>query len=230
MTVGVAALVLLGAGALLFTNGQGGAPATGSTISAGTADSAAAVDPIDGGASRRPANLAVVEPLLHPPAVTWRLFSGVALPFSSTDGPRLVDGPVSDGFARTQPGALIAAVQIGTRYLLTGGQGWRQVTARQVLAGVGRDVYVAARARVVLDDPPGSYGQLAGFRVLAFTPDVAVLQLVSRFASSGRLQLTTSTVKWVDGDWRLELQPDGGPSPTAQAVANLDGFVVWGGV
>jgi hypothetical protein len=26
------------------------------------------------------------------------------------------------------------------------------------------------------------------------------------------------------------LQPDGGSSPTAQAVPDLDGFVVWGGL
>ena len=50
---------------------------------------------------------------------------------------------------------------------------------------------------------------------------------VARPRASG--QVTTTTVKWVHGDWRLELQPDGGPSPTAQTVPDLDGFVVWGG-
>ena len=215
-TLGAGALVLLGAGAMItFTSdGGGGAPPGGSAASAGTVVSSVAVDPMGGGESALPANLLVVEPLLQPPAVTWRLFSGVALPFSPTDGPRLVDGPVYRGFEHSQTGALIAAAQLGTRYLLTPGLGWRQVTARQVLPGVGRDVYVAARAEVVLDDPPGSYGQLAGFRmVVAFTPDVAVLQLVSRFALTGRLQVTTSTLKWVrvTGGWccsPMAVQPD----------------------
>jgi hypothetical protein len=173
---------------------------------------------------------AATEPLLTAPTVSWQLFSGVALPFSPAAGPHRVQPPVYAGYQRSQAGALIAAVQLCTRYLLTGGQGWRDVVARQVAPGVGRDAYVVARARVQLDDPPGSYGQVAGFRVLAFTPDVAVLELVSRFPLTGRLQVTTTTLTWVDGDWQLVLQPDGGSSPTAQAVPDLDGFVVWGGL
>ena len=108
--------------------------------------------------------------------MTWQLFSGVALPYSSTAGPRSVDGPVYAGYERSQTGALIAAAQLGTRYLLTPGDGWREVAERQVLPGVGREVFLAARAEVDdLDVPPGTYGQLAGFRVVAFTPDVAVI-------------------------------------------------------
>jgi hypothetical protein len=169
-------------------------------------------------------------PLLTAPTVSWQLFSGVALPFSPVAGPHRVQPPVYAGYQRSQTGALIAGVQLGTRYLLTGGQAWRDVVARQVAPGVGRDAYVIARARVQLDDPPGSYGQVAGFRILAFSPDVAVLQLVSRFPLTGRLQVTTTTLTWVNGDWQLVLQPDGGSSPTAQAIPDLDGFVVWGGL
>lgn len=171
-----------------------------------------------------------MEPLLTAPTVSWQLFNGVALPYNTNAGPRRVQPPVYAGYQRSQTGALIAAVQLGTRYLLTDGQGWREVVAQQVAPGVGREAYVAARARVQLDDPPGSYGQVAGFRVLAFTPDVAVLSLVSRFPLTGRLQVTTTTLTWISGDWQLVLQPDGGSSPTAQAVPDLDGFVVWGGI
>jgi hypothetical protein len=91
-------------------------------------------------------------------------------------------------------------------------------------------VFVAARAAVnELTVPPGTYGQLAGFRVLAYTPDVAVFTLVSRFATTGMLQATVATVTWVGGDWRLQLQPDGGSSPTTQRLPSLDGYIVWGG-
>ena len=161
--------------------------------------------------------------------VTWQLLSGVALPYNDTAGPRVVDGPVYGGFERSQTGALLAAVQISTRYALTPGKGWREVVERQVLPGVGREVYTRLRTGVLLDDPPGTYGQFAGFRVVAFTPDVTVVQLVSRFALTGALQVSTATVKWARGDWRLELQPDGGVSPSLQLIEDLDGFVVWGG-
>lgn len=175
-----------------------------------------------------PAGGAGVPPLLTEPTLTWQLFEGVPLPFSATAGPKTVDGPVYAGYERSPVGALVAATQLGTRYLLTPGDGWREVVDRQVLPGLGRDTFVRNRAAVDGQDPPGTYGQPAGFRVVTFSPDVAVIQQATRFAMTGTLQVTTSTVKWVNGDWRLELQPDGGSSATAQAVADLDGFVVWG--
>jgi len=183
----------------------------------------------DAGPAEAAAQVDVVEPLLVAPQdVSWQLFMGVALPYSPAAGPTVFDGPVHAGVGRTQQGALLAAVQLGTRYLLTPGEGWREVLDRQVLPGAGRDAFAVNRAGVDPQAPPGTYGQIAGFRVVAFTPDVAVVQLVSRFPTSGVLQVTTTTVRWVGGDWRLQLQPDGGTSPTAQAVPSLDGFVVWG--
>jgi hypothetical protein len=172
---------------------------------------------------------AVVEPLLvAPEGARWQLFMGVALPYSPTFGPTVVDGPLYGGFERSQPGALLAAVQLGVRYLLTPDEGWREVLDRQVLPGAGRDAFARNRAGIDPQAPPGTYGQIAGFRIVTFTPEVAVVQLVSRFPTSGVLQVSTTTVRWVDDDWRLQLQPDGGTSPTAQAVPTLDGFVVWG--
>jgi hypothetical protein len=225
----VAAVILAGAGSVTLFGGSP-RPATASATAepAVPADEQSRAEPTP--TAEAAAAAAGREPLLSPPAVTWQLFSGVALPYSPTAGPRIVDGPVYAGYERSQTGALIAAAQLGTRYLLTPGEGWREIAARQVLPGVGREVFVAARAGVDdLDVPPGAYGQMAGFRVVAFTPDLAVIAFVSRFALTGHLQATTTTVKWVDGDWRLELQPDGGSSPTAQTVPDLDGFVVWGG-
>ncbi len=223
---GVAVLLLLGAGAVSLRSGSG-APATPPAPKTSGLPAIAQSYPAPGAAASP--DIGGSEPLLSAPQVSWQLFSGVALPYSPTAGPSNVDGPVYSGFERSQAGALIAAAQLGTRYLLTPGSGWREVVARQVLPSTGREAYIQARAHVQVNDPPGTYGQLAGFRIVTYTGEVAVIQEVSRFSYTGRLQVTTATVKWVGGDWRLELQPDGGHSPTAQAVPNLDGFVVWGG-
>lgn len=171
---------------------------------------------------------ATVEPLLAAPPVTWQLFAGVPLPYSATAGPSIVDGPVYAGFERSQVGALLAAAHLGTRYLLTPGSGWRDVVAQQVLPGPGRDAYVRIRATAEDADSSGGHGQPVGFRILAFTPDLAVVQEAVRFPLSGVLQVTSTTLRWVGGDWRLQLQPDGSTSPTAQQAPDLDGFVVWG--
>ena len=160
--------------------------------------------------------------------MTWALFQGVALPASQTAGPSRVAGPVYAGYARTPAGALVASEQIGVRHLITPGNGWRRVVEQQVVPGPGVDVFVAERARVTDFTPPGTFGQTAGFRFVTYSPDVAVIQFVSRFAD-GSLQVTTSTVRWVTGDWKLQLQQDGSESPTAQSVGSLAGFVPWGG-
>ena len=227
----VAVLLLLGAGSVALFGGGPATVAVRSLPAAPAGPTTPTAGPMSvAGPTGAAQPTAVTGPLLTGPPVSWQLFSGVALPTSPSYGPRTVDGPVYAGYQRSQAGALIAAAQIGTRYLLTPGQGWRDVARLQLLPGTGRAVFLTARAGVdELTVPPGTYGQLAGFRVVTFTPDVAVLQLISRFALTGRLQLTTTTLKWVGGDWRLELQPDGGSSPTAQQVPDLDGFVVWGG-
>ena len=229
VAAGVVAVVLLvGAGAVALSDGNGPTtPASGATVlvtAPPTASTPAAVD-----TNPAPAPATTAEgPLLVAPPLDWELFAGVPLPSSRTAGPTRVDGPVYSGYARSQTGALIAAAQLSTRYLLTPGGGWREVLERQVLPGTGREVFARLRATVDQDAAPGTYGHPAGFRFVAFTPDVAAIQLVSRFPTTGGLQVVVVTVKWTGGDWRLELQPDGSSSPTAQAVPDLDGFVVWG--
>ena len=228
IAAGVVAVVIgIGAGAVALSGAS--SPSAVPTPGPAAAVTTAPVPPA-AAVPLRPASAAKEEaPLLVAPKVQWQLFAGVPLPYSKTAGPLTVDGPLYSGYERSQTGAVLAAVQLGNRYLLTPGDGWREVLQRQVLPGTGRDVF--ARNRAAMDDtpdPPGTYGQTAGFRFVAFTPDVASIQLVTRFPTSGNLQIVTVTVKWVDGDWRLELQPDGGSSPTAQRISDLDGFVVWG--
>ena len=92
-------------------------------------------------------------------------------------------------------GAEVAAAQVANRVL------YAETLGQGLGAADGARGNPAARAEVDdLDVPPGTYGQFAGFRVVAFTPDVAVIAFVSRFALTGRLQTTTTTVKWADGD------------------------------
>ena len=38
------------------------------------------------------------------------------------------------------------------------------------------------------------------------------------------------TVQWLNGDWRLVLQPSGADSGPAQPVSSTVGYIAWGGV
>ena len=169
-----------------------------------------------------------------PPDVSWALFDGIALPTSSTAGPTRVLGAVHAGFAHNPEGALIADAQIAVRYLATPGTGWRDVLSEQVVPGPGVDAYSNARVASGLADveqvDTAGVGQIVGFRFITYTSSVAVIQIVVRFPSSGQYQVATNTVDWLDGDWKLQLLPDGSSASTVQTINNLAGFVPWSGV
>lgn len=164
-----------------------------------------------------------------PDDVTWQLFQGVALPVSSEHGPSTVDGAVHAGFSRTPTGALLAAAQIGARRLITPDPaGLRQVAEQQLVDGPGKQVHLGMLDGLVDNEAPLSgYAQYVGFRQHTWSPDLAVVALATR-SSSGHLQVSTDSLRWVDGDWRLDLPPDGLQRP--QLVADLAGYVPWSGV
>ncbi|GGP13082.1 hypothetical protein LDL08_32695 [Nonomuraea glycinis] len=212
-------------------------PPAASAASAGSAASAPADAPPSAppapGPDQCPATpraLTRALPARPPAGVTWTLFHGVAQPTSPEHGPHRRQADVDRCFAHTPTGALIAAWQIATRFVLA--DDWRRVVELQVMPGPGRDAYVAQRARIRAGAgrDAGGYGQLAAFGFASYTPQVATVQLVSRFAATGQLQVNTVTVVWSGDDWRLLLQPGGSISPSLQAVSSLTGFVPWAGV
>jgi len=222
----IVALIVLAAVVVIWATRGGGSPPAAAPSPAPPASPTAAPT----AQASAPPVLDQTVPVSPPPGVTWGLFQGVALPSSHSSGPTRVADPVYAGYAHTPTGALLAAAQISSRYLISPGQDWRQVVERQVVPGPGRDVYIQKRAKVDSTSvPPGTYGQLAGFRFVTYSSDLAVVQFVSRF-TDGTLQVATDTVRWLGGDWKLQLQPDGSETPTVQSVTTLAGFVPWSGL
>lgn len=181
------------------------------------------------GASTVPTEV-VPPPLTAAPAgVTWELFEGVALPVSRTDGPTRTQGPVHAGFSRTPTGALLADMQISSRILVDRqADDLREVAQAQLVEGPGKTAYLNLISRLTINDPPSNgYAQIVGFRYITYTPDLAVISRATR-DQSGRLQVATDTVRWVDGDWKLEKPTTGLQQP--QVVQDLAGYVPWSGV
>jgi len=166
-------------------------------------------------------------PVSAPTGVTWELYDTVALPFSAQAGPTVITGDVARCYAHSPTGALLATAQIAVRYALAAN--WQAVIASQVMPGTGRNVYAAERPGADVTIQAGEFGQFAGFQFVTYTSAIAVVQVVVQLPS-GEMQATTMTVQWSDGDWRLQLQPDGSPGPNVQQVPNLTGFIPWAGV
>lgn len=217
-------------GVIVATGGGGKSTATTATgPSTEPAQPTASASSVVSGNSCQLSDTSQTVPTAEPPNTTWKIYNNVALPFSTSGGPGIVDGDVARCYAHTPVGALLAATQLPIRYLLA--DNWQPVVDEQVMPGKGRDAYVKMRSQSTdnSSSQPGDFGQIAGFHFVTYTPSVAVVQLVNRF-SDGTLQVTTETVDWSGGDWKLQLQPDGGTSPTAQQVSSLAGYSAWGGL
>ncbi len=221
MTIAAVVALALLLGVSLFAllgRGDDGGPAVASP---GAAPSTAA----GGGTTPE-----VPEPLTAAPSgVTWELFEGVAVPSSKTDGPMRVDGPVHAGFSQTPTGALLADAQISTRTLVDRDVAdLLAVAEAQLVDGPGKTAYLNLISQLEENDPPATgYAQIAGFRYITYTPDLAVISRATR-DQSGRIQVSTDTLRWIAGDWKLDKPATGLQQP--QVVQDLTGYVPWSGV
>ncbi len=164
-----------------------------------------------------------------PEGVTWELFEGVAVPSSRTDGPTRVDGPVQAGFSRTPTGALLADAQISIRTLVDRDVAdLLTVAEAQLVDGPGKTAYLNLISQLEVNDPPATgYAQIAGFRYITYTADLAVISRATR-DQSGRIQVSSDTLRWIDGDWKLDKPATGLQQP--QVVQDLTGYVPWSGI
>lgn len=167
-----------------------------------------------------------------PADVEWISFRTVLVPMSRTVGPAVVQGDVARCYAQTPTGALLATAQITARYFLA--ENWPRVVKKQVASGPGAEAYenqryAAELSRGAAPAPvPGTIPQITGFKFVNYNADGAVVELARRLPD-GTLQAFVHTVVWREGDWKLQLGPDGSDSTSGQQLTSLEGFVPWGG-
>lgn len=160
-----------------------------------------------------------------PTAVTWLQVGIGALPFSATAGPRAVHAGVPSGFAHTQAGSVMAAIQI------LGRLSWAAQTTTSMHAVATASTTPAAQAAEALTygppNDPSVIPALAGFQIVTYASDQAVVNLALRF--NGTLRVVPATMRWSGGDWKLSGAP--GPlSDTSWAeVDDLTGYVLFSG-
>ena len=119
----------------------------------------------------------------------------------------------------------MAAVQIGVR--LDRSKRWQRVLEQQVVAGEGKAAYARVRAahKVV---PEGKAAQIAGFRIVSYTLQTAVVGTALRDPARGGRTARTTTVRW-DGDWKLVPTLEGSSGTDPHALDSLSDYVFWGG-
>jgi hypothetical protein len=171
----------------------------------------------------------------------WADFHGIQLPVSAKAGPRHVRDGLAWGFADSQDGALLAAVNIAVRTAAQWGPGIYRPTIRGQVTGpdaaallkADASDYAALRAaaHVRLGQPAGrGYAAEAGYRFVAYTPTGATVDIVTEGLSSGGTTVMAATrveVVWLRGDWRVIAPPDGDWSNSATAISSLTGYTTF---
>ena len=210
------------------------APVISSAVPASTAPTSAAQVAPAGTTALTTAGAAPVVPTGAPTGTVWQLVAGQAIPSQPGIGPARVDGYTATGYAHTPLGALYGAANDIYRVpiAVSAQTDWRTPLGAMVAPGPGEKVLAALREPL---DPEliGADGmgmsQLAAFKYVSYTDTDAVVQLVLKDKNSG-LHVSTVPMKWLNGDWRLVMTPDGTIGGADTVVNSLDGFVAWQGI
>ena len=165
-------------------------------------------------------------------SVRWSNFQGILLP-SSPAGPTVVDGGRASGFAHTRAGAVMAAIHIPFRADPRIGPAVYEPTIASQVVGADKEKFLAA-VRTTYDAkrfmrygtgslhtefgrPVAEYGRVWAFRVDAYDESAASIHVLTRTEWPGstcclttpKYENSTYTVRWIDGDWRLDAPPNG---------------------
>ncbi|GAA1311677.1 hypothetical protein Psi02_72500 [Planotetraspora silvatica] len=172
------------------------------------------------------------------PRLTWQDFHGIRLPLSNTDGPRTLDNDRAEGFARTQQGALLAALHIAVRASSHWGPAVFEPTITEQVTGPDAD-QLLEKSRTQYEEsrqeaglPPGSplgkaFVDEEAYRWQTYTPDAATVDIVSAGPDPRGTTVRATTrvqVVWQNGDWRVVAPLGGDWGNAATELKSLDGY------
>ncbi|MEU6116067.1 hypothetical protein ABZ840_16255 [Streptomyces sp. NPDC047117] len=165
------------------------------------------------------------KPTKAPADMRWKSYGTYPVPVSATYGPKKFEGNVWSCYSHTPMGAVMAVGAITDKLPYAG---WRTVVEKQFVPGTARDQLVAERGKEqdVARNSPQESGSLYGFSVLSYSKEQATVQVLLKI--DGRYVTTSVSLKWLDGDWKVEPQSGGSPYGGFAETSGTEGFIVWG--
>jgi hypothetical protein len=146
-----------------------------------------------------------------PPALRWVELAGVALPVSSTDGPRDLRDGLARGFSETQFGAALAAVHLVVRTSPSVGSAIARPTLETQVVGPNQPSLMSSVIEQVTDDGR----RPATARVVGYVPtylsngsaNVDLVLSSDELALRRQFLSVRVSLQWSDDDWRLVAPP-----------------------
>lgn len=160
-----------------------------------------------------------------PEGVMWQQTGPFVLPFSTSDGPARVDGPLVAGYTRTPQGAALAAWQMSMR-LVIDPESLDAVFENQIEPSTrGSKALWAPKKWLDWSQYPAQYRPDA-FRIAGWDADssFAVVEYAARDKTAASWFTMRFEVVWHDGDWKLR-RPTTSIPP--QTITTLAGWTQW---
>lgn len=167
--------------------------------------------------------------LPSPEGMMWQQVGPWALPFSTSDGPTRIVGPLAEGFAHTPQGAALAVWQIAQRATVSHDSSLAVFT-HQVVATGAQKAAIDANPGKFLGFSPDEAAAMSrsprpsAFKVTGWTGDYAVIQYAFPDKDPGTYFTQQLEGIWQDGDWKWRM-PD--VAPPVGAAESLAGWTTW---
>lgn len=162
-----------------------------------------------------PVSAAAVPPTAPPTNLTWVTYAGMAIA-QADQGPTTGQQSVSPGgYQHSGPGAALAAISSTIRMSVAPDSDWAQIAGALAAPGPGRDAWSLERTQISITDPvpAGQAPQVLGYLVDDYTPEQAVISIITSQPDRS-LTATTTTMAWSPpGDWRRVLPDPASPDP-----------------
>lgn len=161
-----------------------------------------------------------------PSDITWQLSGTMAAPSSPSAGPLYTTGGIATCFARTPSGVLVAISDLLANMANTN-LDLRAVADQRLVHSTGYDQIALGMQNWVetaKQQPDTLLRQIAGFRLITYSPDFAVIDIVQRGtggAVAGLLATQTYLMQWSDDDWKMVPPIDGTTMPSHE-LTNIE--------
>lgn len=162
------------------------------------------------------------------PPISWSTVGDQPVPASPVAGPRHTEGGLAKGFSHDTLGAALAAVNISVRLASEVGPQVYEATAREQCFG-DVDTEVQQIRNSFSTVPAGAVKPSEiWYRVTSGDPtsDLVLMSIAAKTpqsVASGGYAALDMTMRWVDGDWKLQV-----PSPRPSIVSSLSGYTLLG--
>jgi len=162
------------------------------------------------------------------PAISWSIVGDEPVPASPVAGPRNTAGGLAKGFTHDALGAAIAAVNISFRLASEVGPQVYEATAREQCFGDVENEIEQIRNSFSNAPPGAAKPSSIWYQVASGDPtgDLALIAIAAKTPQSverGGYARLEMTMRWVDGDWKLQV-----PLARSSIIPGVDGFTLLG--